>query len=251
MGCPPVLTRDRQRAVLLPLGMVLAGLALLLETTGFVLRTAHAHGVVRRVLSMDAPLSVPRMYVATVFAAAAAAALMGARSRPWRRPWMTAVGVVGGLIAAVKASGTLHVAALRALDGAIGPAAAQVVSSVIAFVALAALWRLRWDDRRDRRRVLGMLGCYAIAAVWLSALSRAAVQTGGLAAAATATYVEEAAEAMSGVGFLVAVLVGVTRAAGHRRAPTAALPVGRAPASEHGSAEGTVRRRRRSVRGLR
>ena len=70
---------------------------------------------------------------------------------------------------------------------------------------VAGLWVLSRTERRDRRRVLGSLTGYAAASVGLSALS--ASVPGSLAA--TATFVEESGEALAGVSFLVAVLVGV------------------------------------------
>jgi hypothetical protein len=70
---------------------------------------------------------------------------------------------------------------------------------------MAALWFLSRGDRRDRRRVLGVLALYAFAAVGLSAVSGAVPQNW----AAVATYVEESGEALAGVAFLVAVVVGV------------------------------------------
>jgi hypothetical protein len=91
---------------------------------------------------------------------------------------------------------------------------AQVVSALLAVAVVGALWFLSRTDRRDRRRVLGWLSAYAVAAVGLSALS--SVVPDGLTA--VATYLEESGEALSGVAFLVAVLVGV--------APRLVLPAG-------------------------
>lgn len=208
----PVRARPpRRRAVPLPpVGIALAAAAVLLETTGYVLRLRHTAGPVMRLLSMDAPHSLPRLYVAGVFAAAAAAALIGAGHLPGRRSWWTAVGVVGGLIAAVKAGGTLHATALHDLSGAVGSAAAQGFSVLLAVAVLGLLGWLSRSERRDRRRVLGTLGLYAVAAVGLSGVSGLVASHGGSwALTAAATFVEEAGEALSGVAFLVAVLVGV------------------------------------------
>jgi hypothetical protein len=203
--------RQRRRAVPLPpVGVALAAAAVLLETAGFLLRLRHTSGPAIRVLSMDAPLSLPRLYVAGLFAAAAAAAVIGAGTLPGRRSWWTGVGVVAGLIAAVKAGGTIHVALMDALDRAVGSAAAQVVSALLAVAVVSGLWVLSRNDRRDRRRVLGTLALYGVAAVGLSGISSlVGADSGSWALSAAATYVEESGEALAGVGFLVAVLIGV------------------------------------------
>jgi hypothetical protein len=58
--------------------------------------------------------------------------------------------------------------------------------------------------------VLGTLGLYAVAAVGLSAVSGfVGAHSGSFALTAAATYVEESGEALSGVAFFLAVLVGV------------------------------------------
>jgi hypothetical protein len=204
---PVAVSAARRRAVPLPpVGVALAAVAVLLEGSGFVLRLRHATGPVMRVLSMDAPLSLPRLYVAGLFALAAAAALIGAGNLPGRRAWWTAVGVVTGLVSAVKAGGTVHAVALSALIRAVGATAAQVISVLLAGAVLAVLWWLSRTERRDRRRVLGTLALYAVAAVGLSAVSEYA---SGWTISAAATFVEEAGEALSAVAVLVAVLVGV------------------------------------------
>ena len=64
---------------------------------------------------MDAPLSLPRMFVTTLFAVAALAAVVAGGRIPGRRTWWTTVGVVAAGIAAVKSGGTVHVRAIRAL----------------------------------------------------------------------------------------------------------------------------------------
>jgi hypothetical protein len=192
----------RRRVPLPPLGVGLAATAVVLETVGFVLRQT-GHEV--RVLSMDAPFSLPRMFVAALFAAAALAAVAGAGTLPGRRTWWTAVGLVAALISAVKAGGTIHADAMSALSRAVGEAAATAVSVALALAVVVGLWALSRHDRRDRSRVLGSLTAYAVASVGLSAVSAAAAP----AWYATATYLEESGEALGGVAVLVAVLVGV------------------------------------------
>jgi hypothetical protein len=192
----------RLRVPLPPLGIGLAAAAVVFETVGFVLRQT---GSETRLLSMDAVYSVPRMYVAALFAAAALAALAGAGVLPARRTWWTAVGLVAGLIAAVKAGSTIHADALHALIGAVGFVPATLLSAALAAAVVTALWMLSQHDRRDRRRVLGSLAAYGVAAVGLSAVSGAV----GPGWSAVATYVEESGEALAGVAFLIAVLVGV------------------------------------------
>jgi hypothetical protein len=199
----------RRTLPLPPAGVALAAVAVVLETAGYVLRLAHTEGAVRRLLSMDAPLSLPRLYVAALFGTAAVAALLGAGSLPGRRAWWTAVGVVAGLIAAVKAGGTIHAAALSALSRAIGTGPAQALSVLLAAAVIGTLWWLSRTERRDRRRVLGTLALYAVAAVGLSAVSSFVSDSGSFALTAAATYVEESGEALSGVAFLVGVLAGV------------------------------------------
>jgi hypothetical protein len=192
----------RLRVPLPPLGIGLAAAAVVFETVGFLLRQT---GSETRLLSMDAVYSVPRMYVAALFAAAALAALAGAGVLPARRTWWTAVGLVAGLIAAVKAGSTIHADALHALIGAVGFMPATLLSAALAAAVVTALWMLSQHDRRDRRRVLGSLAAYGVAAVGLSAVSGAV----GPGWSAVATYVEESGEALAGVAFLIAVLVGV------------------------------------------
>jgi O-antigen ligase len=102
----------------------------------------------------------------------------------------------------------------------VGSAGALLVSAAAAVGVVGALWFLSRTERRDRRRVLGVLALYAAASVGLSAVSAAATGTFGYASnwAATATFLEESGEALAGVGFLMAVLVGV--------APRLVLPAG-------------------------
>ncbi|UOY00209.1 hypothetical protein [Blastococcus sp. PRF04-17] len=202
----PAVAPPRRRAIPLPpVGIALAATAVALETVGFVLRLDGATGPTAQLLSMDAPFSLPRLFVAVLFAAAAVAAVVAAAQAESRRAWWLGVAVVAAGIASVKAGGTVHAEAIGALEDALGAGAAVLLSAVAAVVVVAGLWSFTRTERRDRRRVLGTLGCYAVASVGLSAVS--AVVPGGWVA--TATYVEESAEALAGVAFLIAVLVGV------------------------------------------
>jgi hypothetical protein len=194
--------QPRRRIPLPPIGVALAALAIALETCGFILRLT---GSSSRMLSMDAPYSVPRLFVALLFAAAALVALAGAGAMPDRRTWWTAVGLVAGVIASVKTGSTVHADALHWLNTAVGSIAATALSVLAAVAVIGALWFLSRHEHRDRRRVLGSLAGYAVAAVGLSALSSVAPPDWS----ATATYIEESGEALAGVALLVAVLVGV------------------------------------------
>jgi hypothetical protein len=209
---PATGVRRRRRSVLLPpVGVALAATAVLLETIGYVVRLTGAGGPAARLLSMDDELALPRMFVALLFAAAALAAVAGAGVLPGRRTWWLAVAAVGGGIASVKAGGSLHADAVHAVGDAIGQRNAVLVSAAAALAVVAVLWFLSRDERRDRRRVLGVLALYATASVGLSAVSSAVAGAVGGASrwAATATFLEESGEALAAVGFLVAVLVGV------------------------------------------
>jgi hypothetical protein len=202
----------RRRPIPLPnVGIALLAVAVLAETVGFVTRLTGARGTAAHLLSMDAPLSLPRMFVAALFAAGALAAVAGASSLPGRRAWWLGVGVVGGGIAAVKAGSTVHADALAALTIAVGARGALLISAVAAAAVVGGLWILSRHERRDRRRVLGVLTLYAGASVGLSAISSAVAGAAGGAStwAATATFLEESGEALAGVGFLIAVLAGV------------------------------------------
>ena len=214
-----VARRGRRRAVPLPaFGIALVAMAVALETAGYVVRLTGARGPSAQLLSMDAPFSLPRMFVAFLFAAAALAAVAGAGRAPGRRTWWLAVGAVAGGIAAVKAGSTVHADALRVLDQAFGEGAALLLSGLAAATILGALWVLSRRERRDRRRVLGVLALYAAASVGLSAVSSLASDVYGGASrwAIAATFLEETGEALAAVAFLMAVLVGV--------APRVALP---------------------------
>lgn len=197
----------RRRTVPLPpVGIGLALLAVGLETAGYITRVTGAHGWWAGVLSMDAPLSVPRMFVTAMFAGAALAALLAAGRLPGRRTWWTTVGLVAAGIATVKGGGTLHARAMSALSGAVGETGAFALSVALAAVVLGVLGFVSRAEQRDRRRILGILTLYALGSVGLSEVS--AVVSGSFWTAA-ATYVEESGEALAAVAFLVGVLVGV------------------------------------------
>lgn len=178
---------------------------MVLEAVGYVVRLTGAAGPAARVLSMDAPYSLPRMYVAALFTAAAAAAFAGAVRIPGRRTWWLAVGAVAAAVAVVKAGSTVHAEAMAALASTVGEAGALAVSVVLAGGVIAVLGFLSRAERRDRRRVLGCLASYAAASVGLSAVSAVAVGEWAI----TATFLEESGEALAGVAVLVAVLIGV------------------------------------------
>jgi hypothetical protein len=211
---PPVAApaKLRRRAIPVPpTGIALFAVAVVLETIGYVVRLTGATGATARLLSMDAPFSVPRMFVAALFAVAALAAVAGAGSLPGRRAWWLAVGVVAAGIATVKAGSTVHSDALAALSDALGTGGALLASLALAAAVGGGLWILSRNERRDRRRVLGVLGFYVGASVGLSAVSAAVAGSAGGAGtwAATAIFLEESGEALAGVAFLLAVLAGV------------------------------------------
>ena len=210
---PAVATRSaasRRGWVPLPaIGVAIIAVALALETAGYVLRLTGATGTLSRMLSMDAPFSVPRMFVAGIFAVAAFAAVAGAGVHRGRRTWWLAVGAVAAGISAVKAGSTVHADALRALTRLLGFAGALAFSALLAAAVVGALWFLSRDERRDRRRVLSALSLYGVAVVGLSALSSSVAGSAGPNWAAAATFVEESGEALAGVAYLMAVLIGV------------------------------------------
>jgi hypothetical protein len=195
----------RRRVPIPPVGVALAGTAVVLETIGYVVRLTGASGSTARALSMDAPYSVPRVFVAGLFAAAAVAAVAGAARNPGRRTWWLAVGLVAAFISAVKLGSTVHAEGMGRLEDAVGEPAAVALSVLIAAGVIAVLAFVSRAERRDRRRVLSCLAGYAVASVGLSAVSAAV--TGRLAI--TATFLEESGEALAGVAVLLAVLVGV------------------------------------------
>jgi hypothetical protein len=199
------LRTPRRPIPLPPVGVALAATAVLLETAGFVGRLTGATGPVARALSMDAPYSAPRTFVAALFAGAAVAAVAGAVRAPGRRTWWLAVGLVTAGIAVVKAGGTVHVDAMAALSSAVGEAGAVAASTALVAGVLTVLAFVSRDERRDRSRVLACLAAYGAASVGLSTISTAVVGQW----AVTATYLEESGEALAGVAVLVAVLVGV------------------------------------------
>lgn len=202
----------RRRAVPVPpIGVALFAVAVALMTSGYVVRLTGATGPTAQLLSMDAPLSLPRLFVAALFAAAALAAVAGAGSIPGRRTWWLAVGLVAGGIAAVKAGSTVHSSALTALTETVGGTGALLIGAGAAAVVVGVLGFFSRSEQRDRRRILSVLALYAGASVGLSALSGAAAGAYGSASnwAAAATFIEESGEALAGVGFLIAVLVGV------------------------------------------
>jgi hypothetical protein len=208
----PAAARTARRTVPLPnLGVALVVLAIALEGSGYVARLTGTRGDSGWLLSMDAPLSLPRMFVAATFGAAALAAFAGAGSIPGRRTWWTAVGLIAAGITIVKAGGNIHAWALHSLTSAIGNAAAQAASVAFAAAVVGGLWFLSRNEQRDRRRTLSVLAMYAVAAVGLSALSSVVAGAYGDTSnwAAAATFVEESGEALAAIAFLMAVLAGV------------------------------------------
>ena len=195
----------RRRVPLPPVGIALALLAVALEAVGYALRLSGGTGPLAQALSMDAPWSLPRMYVAALFGAASLAAVAGAARNPGRRAWWLAVGAVAAGIAVVKAGSTVHVTVMQTLTSLTSTAGAVAISALGAVAVLAVLASVSRAERRDRRRVLSTFALYAVAAVGLSAVSG----TVGGQWAAMATFVEESGEALAGVAVLVAVLVGV------------------------------------------
>jgi hypothetical protein len=204
----PVVRRRRIPVPPLAVALLLTGVSL--EAVGFVIRASgNEHGAAG-LWSMDLPLSVPRMFIAALFLAAALAALMGAVRGAGRRPWWVAVALVAALIAEVKAGGTVHTEALATLGLRGRPLLATVISAAVVGIVLALLWFLSRDERRDRRRMLIALGLYAVASIGLSGVSSLISRSGaGLYWGSAATFVEETGEAFGAVAVLVAVLVGV------------------------------------------
>jgi uncharacterized membrane protein YidH (DUF202 family) len=187
------------------IAVVLAAVGVALEFVGFLTRVSGAPRELARPLAMDAMFSVPRLYVTALFTAAAVVAALGAGRLPGRRTWWTAVAAIAAGIAAVKFAGDLHHRFFVAIGGGTHPVRALLVSAVPAGAVVGWLWWLSRHERRDRRRVLSCLGLYACAAVGLSSVSAAV----GPPWAAAGTFVEESGEALAGVAFLIAVLLGV------------------------------------------
>lgn len=181
------------------------------EFVGWTTRVGALPPAVAQPLSMDAPWSVPRTLVAAVFLAASSAAAFGAQRLSGRRTWWTAIAVITVAIALVKANNTLHRRAVEAVDGYANPLRSLLVLGGLAVAVIVWLYWLSRSERRDRRRVLLWLGLYAFAAVGVSTLSAVAQTTFGYPSVLTATAVliEESSEALSAVGVLFAVLVGV------------------------------------------
>ena len=204
----------RRRVPISPIGVALVATGTALMVTGYALRVSGTGGPYARLLSMDAPLSLPRMFVAAVFAVAALAAFAGAGRQPGRRRWWTGVGVVAALVAAVKADGLAHVRFIRLVEDSLGMVGAVVVSALLAVLVVVSLALLSRRDRRDRNRVLLALCLYGVASVGLSAVSSVMGSTWGGTSlvAAAATLIEETGEALAGVHFLMAVLIGVAPA---------------------------------------
>jgi hypothetical protein len=194
----------RRRIPVPPLAMTLIGTGISLEAVGFVLRTAGQERGTARLLSMDAPMSAPRLFVTALFAVAAVAAVIGGARSPGRRTWWLSVAAVAAVIAEVKGGGTVHVRTLQAVGVADHPVLAAIGSTVVLAAVLALLFWVSRSERRDRRRVLRAFGLYGAAAVGLSAISSMAGSWSTLA-----TFVEESGEMLGGVAVLVAVLVGV------------------------------------------
>ena len=195
----------RRRVPVPPVAVAVAGIGVALEAVGFVVRSAGLDRGTARLWSMDAPMSVPRLYVTGLFVAAAAAAFLGSTRADARRAWWVGVGLVALVVAEVKGGGTVHVGVLERLGVADRPLVAAAGSAVVAAAVLATLWWLSRTEVRDRRRVLGAFGGYVVAAVGLSAVSSLA----GPGWAAAATFVEESGEVLGAVAVLMAVLVGV------------------------------------------
>ncbi|GAA4742075.1 hypothetical protein GCM10023328_24110 [Modestobacter marinus] len=216
-GLAPVASRPvararvrRRRLPVPPLAAALIGVGVTLESVGLGLRIAGNDRGVARYLSMDAPLSVPRMWVTALLATATVAAFVGAARATERRPWWLGVGVVAALAAQVKGGGTVHVEALRTAGLADRPVLAAAVSAALAGLTLSVLWWLSRTERRDRRRVMTAFAVYAAAAVGLSGVSSVVGSASGTFPwAALATFVEESGEAVGAVAVLTAVLVGV------------------------------------------
>jgi hypothetical protein len=211
-SAPVDVDAPRRRIPVPPLGLLLGVTGLALETLGFALRVAgdDRTGSVR-LLSMDAPMSVPRLFITALFLVAAFAALAGAAQAPSRRTWWLTIAATAAVVSYVKGGGTVHVRVLEALGVADHPAMALAGSALVVAAVLASLFYVARTERRDRRRVLLAVAFYGLAAGGLSSVSTAVAQAlgGNSLAAAAATYVEEGAEVVGAVAVLVAVLVGV------------------------------------------
>lgn len=198
--------------------MLLLGSGLSLELIGFVVRVADVPRAVARPLSMELPYSVPRLFIAALFAAAAVVAAVGAGRIPGRRTWWSAIALTAAGLAAVKAGSTVHKTLVEVLDGYAHPVRALLLTAPLAVAGIGWLWWLSRFERRDRRRTLGALGLYAVASLGLSTISAMTESAYGRPSlwAALTTLLEESGEVLAATAFLVAVLIGV--------APRAMLP---------------------------
>jgi hypothetical protein len=206
----PAGRRRRRRIPVPPLAVALLLTGVTLQAVGFVIRATGNERGAARLWAMDLPLSVPRMFVAGIFAVAAVSAFLGAARATGRRPWWVAVGLVAAVVSEVKAGGTVHVRALEMAGVADDPVLATLGSTAVVGVVLSLLWWLSRTERRDRRRVLTAFGIYAGASVGLSGFSSLVARAGADEfVRAAATFVEESVEAGGAVAVLTAVLVGV------------------------------------------
>lgn len=201
--------RHTRRAIPLPpIGLALAGCAVVLETCGYLVALLHGTGPLAELFSARTPLSLPHLFVAVLFTAAAVVALLGARVIPGRRGWWTAVGVIAGAIAASEMGGPGKGLGPYGPGRLAGTAPGHLLGALAGATVLVVLWSLSRHERRDRRRVLAAVAPYAAAAVAVPVVSSAAGVSGSTVSATT-TYLREAGAALSGVALLVAVLAGV------------------------------------------
>ncbi|WP_254791058.1 hypothetical protein [Blastococcus tunisiensis] len=196
-------SRTRRRALPLPpVGVALVATAVALQVIAYALRLSGATGSASQAFSLDGPLSVPRMFVAGLFAVGAIAAVVAAARMPDRRVWWFGVAVLAAGIAAARVGG-IPPADARGGDPA-GGRIAVLVGVALVVGAGVALWFLSRTERRDRRRVLGGLVGYAAASVGSFAVADVVPASW----AAATTFIGESGAALAGVAFLFAVLVG-------------------------------------------
>ncbi|MGY1805903.1 hypothetical protein ACI8AF_00870 [Blastococcus sp. SYSU D00669] len=188
---------------------LLAAVAALLETTGLAMRLLDVDGDFGRLLSMDGPGSLARLFVVGVLLAAAVVSAVAAVRRPGRRAWWSAVATVAALLGVVKLSSELHVGLVHVLGSGVGVWRGAAVLGAVGVAGLVALGQLSGEECRARRRLVLALAAHAVAAIGLSAVSAYARLTGGPVSAAFATFVEESGEALTAAGVLVAVLMAV------------------------------------------
>lgn len=194
----------RRRLPVPPIAVTLLTTGVGLEILGLALRISGREHGRALLLSMDAPMSVPRLFIAALFATAAVTAVLGGVSSRGRRTWWLSVAAVAAAVAEVKGGGTTHVRALHALGLSEHAPITVVGSAAIIAAVLSTLYWVSRAERRDRRRVLLAFGVYGVAAVGLSAVASTAGDW-----SAVATFAEEAGEVVGGVAVLIAVLVGV------------------------------------------